>query len=158
MKYNQLVKAIDSASQQLLGRAAAAVNQALVMRNWLIGAYIIEFEQRGQDRARYGARLLEKLAADLEKRNMKGLRDPRNLRDCRSLYRLYPQIRGSVSREFVVGLPALPEIRQTLTDGSIGKLKAFSIRGSVSRESPAPLPPALALQFSWSKLQERQLL
>ena len=43
MKYNQLIKAIDSASQQLLGRAAAAVNQSLVLRNWLIGAYIVEF-------------------------------------------------------------------------------------------------------------------
>jgi hypothetical protein len=35
MDYEQLVTAIDSASQALLGRAAQAVNQALVVRNWV---------------------------------------------------------------------------------------------------------------------------
>ena len=46
MDYEQLVTAIDSASQALLGRAAKAVNQALVVRNWLIGAHLLEFEQK----------------------------------------------------------------------------------------------------------------
>jgi len=45
MNYQQLVTAIDSATQSLLGRAAQAVNQALVLRNWLIGAHLVEFEQ-----------------------------------------------------------------------------------------------------------------
>jgi hypothetical protein len=31
---------IDSASQQLVGRAATVVNQALVIRNWLVGALL----------------------------------------------------------------------------------------------------------------------
>jgi len=93
MKYNLLVKAIDSASRQLLGRAAAAVNQALVIRNWVVGAYIVEFEQNGDDRARYGAHLLERLAQDLTQRGLRGL-DTRSLRDCRLLFQIYPQIRG----------------------------------------------------------------
>lgn len=154
MKYVELVKTIDTASRQLLGRAAAAVNQSLVIRNWLIGAYIVEFEQNGEDRARYGARLLERLAADLGKRNMKGLDDPRILRDCRTLYRLYPQIRGTLSREFVADLPARSEIGQTLAIASTGKSDAIAIRGTVSRKSPTPLSPRLVLQFSWSQLQE----
>jgi hypothetical protein len=54
MNYEQLVTAIDVASQALLGRAAQAFNQALVLRNWLIGAHLIDFEQSGQDRATYG--------------------------------------------------------------------------------------------------------
>ena len=54
MKFLQLIKAIDSANRHLLGRTAAAVDQALVIRNWLIGAYLVEFEQNGEDRARYG--------------------------------------------------------------------------------------------------------
>jgi hypothetical protein len=65
MDYEQLVTAIDSASQALLGRVAKAVNQALVVRNWLIGAHLLEFEHSGQDRATYGERLLSNLAADL---------------------------------------------------------------------------------------------
>ena len=70
------------------------MNQALVIRNWLVGAYIVEFEQNGKDRAKYGAKLLEKLAMDLANKNMKGLSDPRVLRDCRVIYQIYPQIRG----------------------------------------------------------------
>ena len=40
-----------------------AVNQSLTVRNWLIGLYIVEFEQRGEDRAKYGERLLTDLSA-----------------------------------------------------------------------------------------------
>ena len=57
MNYEQLLTAIDAATQSLLGRAAQAVNQALVLRNWLIGAHLVEFEQSGEDRARYGEQL-----------------------------------------------------------------------------------------------------
>lgn len=38
-----------------------------------MGAYIVEFEQGGADRAKYGARLLETLADDLKKKGIKGL-------------------------------------------------------------------------------------
>ena len=31
------------------------------MRNWIIGYYIVEFEQKGKERAEYGEHLLEKL-------------------------------------------------------------------------------------------------
>ncbi|WP_437182166.1 hypothetical protein [Segatella copri] len=40
------------------------------MRNWLIGYYIVEFEQHGKDRAEYGSQLLKKLE---ERVNRKGL-------------------------------------------------------------------------------------
>ncbi|MBV8331015.1 MAG: hypothetical protein JOZ61_11195 [Verrucomicrobia bacterium] len=71
MNYQQLVTAIDSATQSLLGRAAQAVNQALVLRNWLIGAHLVEFEQSGEDRARYGEQLLSSLAGDLSVRGLR---------------------------------------------------------------------------------------
>jgi len=51
MKYTALVKAIHTASAQFQGRAVMAVNQSLVMRNWLVGAWIFECEQHGKDRA-----------------------------------------------------------------------------------------------------------
>src|ERR1700736_1296021 len=99
MDYEQLVTAIDAASQALLGRAAKAVNQALVLRNWLIGAHLFEFEQSGRDRARYGQELLPNLATDLKRRGLKGL-GISMLKNCRQFYRLYPQIRQSLSGEF----------------------------------------------------------
>lgn len=78
---------------------AAAVNQALVIRNWMVGGWIVEFEQTGKERAKYGTRLLESLARNLAERNMKGLGEPRVLRDCRVHYQTYPQIRGTLTRE-----------------------------------------------------------
>jgi len=38
------------------------VNQFLTVRNWLIGFYIVKFEQNGEDRAKYGVRLIRNLA------------------------------------------------------------------------------------------------
>jgi len=34
----------------------------LTIRNWLIGYYIVEFEQNGKDRAEYGISLLKSIA------------------------------------------------------------------------------------------------
>jgi len=101
--YGRLVTAIEAATRDLVGRAAAAVNEALVMRNWMVGHYLVEYEQNGADRARYGARLLERLAGDLSDRGVKGL-DARTLRDCRTLYAPYPQIWGPVDPELGAGV------------------------------------------------------
>jgi hypothetical protein len=100
MNYAALVKAIHTVNSQLQGRAVMAVNQALVLRNWLVGEWILEFEHHGKDRAKYGERLLENLAADLKQSGLKGL-DVRTLRDCRGFVRHYPQIRGTLSPEFL---------------------------------------------------------
>lgn len=99
MRYAQLLKAIDATSQHLVGRAAAAVNQALVIRNWLIGAYIVEFEQHGEDRARYGEKLIPRLAADLQARGIAGL-GLSTLKNTRLLYLMYPQLSQVVSGLF----------------------------------------------------------
>lgn len=40
-------------------------NQELLETYWKIGYYIVEFEQKGQDKAQYGSQLLKKLAEDL---------------------------------------------------------------------------------------------
>jgi hypothetical protein len=36
------------------------------VRNWLIGLYTVEFEQKGEDRAKYGERLLAELATSIK--------------------------------------------------------------------------------------------
>lgn len=41
------------------GCAMKAINQMATLRNWLIGCYIVEYEQNGSDRAKYGDRLLK---------------------------------------------------------------------------------------------------
>ncbi len=76
--YKQLVSAITQLSTQMVRRVATVANQALVLRNWIVGAYIIKYEQGGADRAKYGERLLERLAEDLLAKSIKGL-DERTL-------------------------------------------------------------------------------
>jgi predicted nuclease of restriction endonuclease-like (RecB) superfamily len=164
MKYNQLIKAIGCASDQLLGRAAAAVNQALVLRNWLVGAWIVEYEQGGKDRAQYGARLLETMAADLAARGLKGL-DLRSLRDCRRLSQMYPQIRGTVSPELearmtaaaavrAITAPALPRDAYDSIPSTLSPESTLAIRGTARPEFPTPLKAEAVLKLSWSQLQE----
>jgi len=67
------------------------VNQSLTIRNWLFGYYIVEYDQNGEDRARYGTELLKKLADRLSGKKIKGLYE-RNLRNCRQFYLVYPEI------------------------------------------------------------------
>ena len=73
MHYRQLLSAIAQVHTSAVGRAAAAVNQGLVLRNWLVGASVVEFEQGGEDRAKYGESLIPRLAKDLTKRGLPGL-------------------------------------------------------------------------------------
>jgi hypothetical protein len=49
------------------------VNTALTLRNWVIGYYIVEYEQKGADRAEYGERLIRNLSERLGKANIKGI-------------------------------------------------------------------------------------
>jgi hypothetical protein len=44
--FQQLITTIEQVHGHLLASAANAVNQALTIRNWLIGHYIVEFEQQ----------------------------------------------------------------------------------------------------------------
>lgn len=116
MNYAALVKAINAATTRLQGQVATVANQALVLRNWLVGAYQVEFEQNGKDRAKYGTRLLESLATDMANRGIKGL-DVRTLRDCRFLFHHYPQIRGAATPDALPGIqlpPAPPREANTI--------------------------------------------
>lgn len=70
--YRSLVELIEATDHVLRRRAVSAVNNALVMRNWLLGRYIVEYEQKGHDRAQYGDGLVRGIATELDKRGLKG--------------------------------------------------------------------------------------
>ncbi len=72
MNYEKLISDISNVNDTTLATAARAVNQLLTIRNWVVGAYIVEYEQNGFDRAAYGTQLLKKLANDLKRRNIEG--------------------------------------------------------------------------------------
>ncbi|WP_278631980.1 PDDEXK nuclease domain-containing protein [Parabacteroides goldsteinii] len=94
MNFEALVKHINTIQNTLQVQAAHAVNLALTSRNWLMGCYIVEFEQNGEDRAAYGEQLLKKLEQRLK---TKGLNE-RRFREFRRLYLVYPQLKESVTQ------------------------------------------------------------
>ena len=97
MDFESLVGRINQVQDVLQAQAAHAVNLSLTARNWLVGYYIVEFEQHGEDRAKYGDNLLKKLAQRI---NRKGLGE-RRLYEYRLTYRTYPQL-GNVIAEYIV--------------------------------------------------------
>ena len=99
--FRKLVATIRDLHTHLQAGATAAVNQALTIRNFLTGYYIIEFEQGGENRAEYGKKLLQNLADDL---SIKGLTEP-ELSRCRQFYTIYPHILGTLSQTFGESLP-----------------------------------------------------
>ncbi len=89
MNLNNLTLTISQIHKNLQSSAAKAINRLLTMRNWLIGYYIVEYEQNGEDRAQYGDKIIEKLASRLEKKE--GFSE-RNLKLYRQFFLLYPQL------------------------------------------------------------------
>lgn len=65
-----------------------AINRFATVRNYVIGFYIVEYEQHGSDRAKYGERLLKRLA---ERVNKRGINETL-LTNSRKFYLTYPQI------------------------------------------------------------------
>ena len=88
MNFESLVGRINLIQDALQAQAAHSVNLSLTARNWLVGYYIVEFEQHGEDRAKYGEKLLSRLSESLNKRGF----NLRRLRDYRHVYQVYPSL------------------------------------------------------------------
>ena len=86
--FDELANSVLQTHQTAQSGAIRAVNQMATLRNWLIGCYIVEYEQKGSDRAKYGERLLKRLE---ERVNTKGLNETLFLA-ARRFYSFYPQI------------------------------------------------------------------
>ena len=115
MNFESLANHISAIQDTLQAQAAHSVNLALTSRNWLMGCYIVEFEQNGEDRAAYGEQLLKKLEKRL---NIKGLNE-RRFREFRRLYLVYPQL-----KEEVLGyLMSMSAIRRSVTSEFIEPIR-----------------------------------
>jgi hypothetical protein len=88
INFDTLAQSIQHTNSILQEEAVKAVNISMTIRNWLVGFYIIEFEQNGEDRAIYGDKLISKLAKTI---NLKGLASS-ELARCRLFYTTYPFI------------------------------------------------------------------
>ena len=57
--FESVVGAILNIHSECVTHAERAVSVGVTLRNWAIGLYVFEYEQRGSDRAQYGARVLD---------------------------------------------------------------------------------------------------
>ena len=72
-----------------------AINRFATVRNYVIGFYIVEYEQHGSDRAKYGEKLLKRLA---ERVNKRGINETL-LKVSRAFYLNYPHIKFYFGRK-----------------------------------------------------------
>ncbi len=86
---NQLADSIAHLVSDAKNHLVQTVNTTLVQTNWNVGRYIVEFEQKGNAKAKYGTELLTSLAKLLRIRLGKGYSRP-NLNNMRKFYLLYP--------------------------------------------------------------------
>ena len=130
MNFESLVGRINQVQDMLQAQTAHAINLAVTARNWLVGFYIVEFEQHGEDRAKYGENLLKNLAKRLNRRGL----GERRLYEFRLTYIIYPQI-GQViadyiaknNRQDILRLPtAKLQIVENLEDENLRLLTAKS--------------------------------
>lgn len=127
--------------EQARTNVVRSVNSEMVLAYWHIGREIVQELQGGEERAGYGTRLLEDLAAQLNKRYSKGF-SVTNLRYFRLFYQVYidrtPEIRHTPCDE----LPLPDKARgkhhkacDVLDDLSLSLERADAVRGFSSRLS-----------------------
>lgn len=86
--FNDLASIVQATHDAAQSSAVKAINRMQTMRNWLIGYYIVEFEQHGKDRAEYGTQLLKKLEERVDRKGV----NVTLLQMSRNFYKLYPQM------------------------------------------------------------------
>lgn len=89
--YKNLVTQISSLLVESRKQVFQAVNTTLVNTYWQIGRHIVEYEQDGNAKAQYGAKLLDNLAKDLTAQFGKGF-SRSNLFQVRLFYLKFPKI------------------------------------------------------------------
>lgn len=89
--YEKLVSQIGLLLEEGRKKASLAVNSTLIETYWNIGRYIVEYEQKGKERAEYGAELLNNLSKDLTRIYGKGF-SRSNLFQIRQFYVKYQKV------------------------------------------------------------------
>ena len=87
--FNHLSELVLQLHDSAYSATVKAINRFATIRNYVIGFYIVEYEQHGNDRAKYGDRLLKRLAESVNKRGI----NETILKNCRRFYLAYPQIK-----------------------------------------------------------------
>lgn len=82
MDFKELESSVGNLNDVFEENTAKAINRNITARNWLIGFYIVNYEQHGEDRAAYGEKTLQTLSERLNKKSL----SYRNLKLYRQFY------------------------------------------------------------------------
>jgi len=134
MNLEQLATQIAQVHETLYKKATSAVNVSLTLRNWFIGYYIVEYEQKGEDRAKYGKKLIRTLSNKL-KGKISGMSFT-NLNMYRKFYLVYPQI-----------IQALPEQLNNLIIRTASEQLSSQKIQPLAEQNNAPIIRAASEQF-----------
>lgn len=105
INFNTLVSQIEYTNEALQNNARLVINRHVTAKAWLTGYYIVEYELKGEDRAKYGEQLLQKLAGRLNKKNF----SYRSLKLYKQFYLTYKPLNTQI-HSFLM---SLSPIRQT---------------------------------------------
>lgn len=89
-QYRLLIDEIGGILLRARDKISREINTTMVDTYWSIGRYIVEYEQRGRERAEYGTNLLNRLSKDLTRLYGKGF-GKSNLTYIRKLYISFPK-------------------------------------------------------------------
>ena len=87
--FEHLTQLVEQVHNSAYSSSVKAINRFATIRNYIIGYYIVEYEQNGSDRAKYGDKLLKRLADRINKRGI----NETLLKVSRAFYNNYPQVR-----------------------------------------------------------------
>jgi hypothetical protein len=92
-----LVTVISETQSYFRQQAQKQVNIGLTLRNWFFGFYIVEYEQKGNDRSVYGENLYKEITNRCK--HIKGISE-RSIYLFAKFYKMYPEIQQSLTFEF----------------------------------------------------------
>ena len=144
--FERLVELCRRTHEETRRSAVRAIDRSLVVRNWLFGWYIVEYEQSGADRAEYGRRTLKKLSAALRARIGRGF-SVDVLEQMRRFYRSYEHIIADVSASDDFAIPSRVSGDQSIPETLSRISRDQSIPETLSRISSGLSPgtaPGLA--------------
>jgi hypothetical protein len=89
--YDSILGDISNIIDAARKSAARSINSIMTAAYWLIGRRVVEFEQKGSERAEYGEELLKRLSGDLTSAYSRGFAK-NNLYQMRAFYLAYQDI------------------------------------------------------------------
>jgi len=145
MNYQQLLALFKETHLELQQRAARSVDTSLVIRNWLFGWYIVEFEQGGAERSElYGKGLINRLSKELKTLGLKGISST-NLKQCRMFYLAFQKIGQTPSDQSFEMSVGLQKNQQMLP---VTSFDAIAIAPKMLQKLSATLAGSFALGWS----------